>query len=129
MGRRPGQQPHGGWCGNGDQAVGRPDHPLAGGHAGGPHLVHVQHFEGGTRADHVDDAVQGPYLVEMDLRWWPVVQPAFHLGQRLEDGQCPTGYPVGQGGLADHGQDVGRRPVDRGFRGPHLDLRPSQATP
>ena len=64
----------------------------------------------------------------MDLRWWPVVQSTLHLGQRPENGQCPTGHPVRQGGLVDHGQDVGRCPVNRCLRSPHLDLRPSQAT-
>ena len=103
------------------------DHALAGGHAAGPHLVDPEYLEGGAGPDHVHDAVDGPHLVEVHLRWWPGVQPSLDLGQGVEHGQGPCSDAFGQAGGGDHRPDVGGGPVHGALHCLHLRLRTGQA--
>ena len=125
MGRGSSQQGDGGRCGNRDRAVGRFDRARSRSHTARPDLVDIEHLEGGTRADHVHDAVDGTHLVEV------------HVGRRnpmkatLDGGQCPegvahpSGHAIREAGSVDHGQDRGRVSVGGLIVGlhPYIDRR------
>ena len=83
------------WRGVGEEPVGGTDHPGARRHRAGMDGVDPQDLERSGGAHHVDDGVEPPDLVEVDLFGRPPVQLPLDVGQRPERTQCPAGDPLG----------------------------------
>ena len=86
--------------------MGRLDRAGPGGHAGRTDLVDVEYLEGCTGPDHVHDAVDGTYLVEVHIVRWDPMETALDGSEGLEGVTYSPSHPVGEIGRIHHGQDL-----------------------
>src|SRR5205823_3259222 len=92
------------------------------GDGGREHLVNVEHFECGGRADDVDDGVECADLVEMHLLGRAAVDSSFCDRECFEGGEGATPDAIRQARLFDHGGDVTVCADDRCFLRVHDDV-------
>ena len=115
----------GGRRGQREDAVGALHIAVKGGHRTGDDLRPAEHLEADGRADDVDDRVHCAHLVEMDLFGGVPVHPAFGLREPPENPFRRLLYGIGEGGAADHLQDLLQAPVMlvMGVVEDHTDVR------
>ena len=92
-------------------------------------LVDPEDFEGRARTDHVDDGVDPADLVEVDLVWWPAMEPAFGDGEGGEHGARPDAAPAPASVLRRRVPGCGRRCDHGGLGGVDVDLGTGDAAP
>lgn len=70
------------------------------------HLAHTEQIQSDHRANGVDDAVDRPHLVEVDLLQRRAVRVRLGLSQQREDRDALLLHPVGQIALCNQSLDV-----------------------
>jgi hypothetical protein len=99
---RIGEEGHDGGRRVREQAVGAPHGAGADGDGRGADLVDVEALEGGAGADDVDDGVERPDLMELDVVGSHAVDATLDHRQSLEDGDGPLVYAAREVGAGEH---------------------------
>jgi hypothetical protein len=103
--------------GQGKAAMGAVNEAGAFNYRSGQHAWFAEQLERNTRADDIDDRIDGAHLVKVNLFGRQAVDPAFRHGDALKDGIGLLLHPFGQGAARDELPDRGQVPTVTAMRG------------